>query len=122
MSHMVRKNPSFPDLIAPQDDEGSVIRPRDGADNGNARPRQSSSRDLRADMAPPTKRSHSSTRPASGSLDDRLEKKMRLAGDLMRDLPSTDSRVRLLYVAIMRRDEALLDGVLAELNKSPVGG
>jgi hypothetical protein len=73
-------------------------------------------------MAPPTKRSHSSTRPASGSLDDRLEKKMRLAGDLMRDLPSTDSRVRLLYVAIMRRDEALLDGVLAELNKSPVGG
>lgn len=121
MSHMARKNPSFPDLIAPQDDEGSVIRPRDGADNGNTRPRQESSPELKGD-APPTKRSHSSTRPVVGSLDDRLEKKMRLAGELMRDLPATDSRVRLLYVAIMRRDEALLDGVLAELNKSPVGG
>jgi hypothetical protein len=119
---MARKNPSFPDLIAPQDDEGSVIRPRDGADNGGVRPRQTSSSELKADAAPPTKRSHSSARPAQGSLDDRLEKKMRLAGELMRDLPSTDSRVRLLYVAIMRRDEALLDGVLAELNKSPLGG
>ena len=46
---------------------------------------------------------------------------MRLAGELMRDLPSTDGRVRLLYVAIMRRDEALIDGVLAELNKSGHG-
>jgi hypothetical protein len=119
---MGRKHPSFPDLVAPQDDEGSVIRPRDGADNGGRRRRLESSPELKADAAPPTKRSHSSTRPATGSLDDRLEKKMRIAGELMRDLPSTDSRVRLLYVAIMRRDEALLDGVLAELNKSPVGG
>ena len=47
---------------------------------------------------------------------------MRVAGELMRDLPSTDTRVRLLYVAIMRRDEALLDGVLAELNKPPRSG
>lgn len=122
MSHMGRKHPSFPDLVAPQDDEGSVIRPRDGADNGGVRRRLASSPELKADAGPPTKRSHSSTRPATGSLDDRLEKKMRIAGELMRDLPSTDSRVRLLYVAIMRRDEALLDGVLAELNKSPVGG
>lgn len=124
MSHMGRKHPSFPDLIAPQDDEGSAIRPRDVADDHGrgSRRRLASSPELKADAGPPTKRSHSATRPASGSLDDRLEKKMRLAGDLMRDLPSTDSRVRLLYVAIMRRDEALLDGVLAELNKSPVGG
>ena len=116
MSHMTRKHPSFPDLVAPLDDEGSVIRPRQG---DSARPRQESSPELKG---PPTKRSHSSTRPATGSLDDRLEKKMRLAGELMRDLPSTDTRVRLLYVAIMRRDEALLDGVLAELNKLPHGG
>jgi hypothetical protein len=118
MSDMARKTPSFPDLAAPQDDEGSVIRPRGAADNG--RPRQGSSPELKT-AAPSTKRSHSSTRPAVGSLDDRLERKMRLAGDLMRDLPSTDARVRLLYVAIMRRDEALLDGVLAELNKSGHG-
>jgi len=121
MSHMARKNPSFPDLIAPLDDEGSVIRPRDAGDGG-ARPRHESSPGLKTDPAPSTKRSHSSTRPATGSLDDRLEKKMRRAGELMRDLPTTDSRVRLLYVAIMRRDEALLDGVLAELNKSLLGG
>jgi len=116
---MARKNPSFPDLRAPLDDEGSVIRPRNAADNGGLRPRQESSPELKPEAAPSTKRSHSSTRPAAGSLDDRLEKKMRLAGELMRDLPSTDSRVRLLYVAIMRRDEALIDGVLAELNKAP---
>lgn len=122
MSHMARKNPSFPDLVAPQDDESSVIRPRDGADNGGVRPKQESSPEVKTDAGPTTKRSHSSTRPAVGSLDDRLEKKMRLAGELMRDLPSTDSRVRLLYVAIMRRDEALLDGVLAELNKLPHSG
>jgi hypothetical protein len=117
---MARKHPSFPDLIAPLDDEGSVIRPRDAANGESVRPRQESSPELKA--GPPTKRSHSSTRPATGSLDDRLEKKMRAAGELMRDLPSTDTRVRLLYVAIMRRDEALLDGVLAELNKLPHSG
>jgi hypothetical protein len=42
---------------------------------------------------------------------------MRLASELARDLPLSDSRVRLLYIAITRRDETLLDGVLAELNK-----
>lgn len=47
---------------------------------------------------------------------------MRLAGDLMRDLPQSDARVRLLYVAVMRRDETLLDGVLAELNKTSQSG
>ncbi len=116
MSHMTRKTPSFPELLAPHDDEGSVIRAR--ADDDGARPRQASSPALRVD-APATKRSHSSTRPAVGSLDDRLERKMRLAGDMMRHLPQTDARVRLLYVAVMRRDETLLDGVLAELNKAP---
>jgi hypothetical protein len=37
-------------------------------------------------------------------------------------LPQTDARVRLLYVAVMRRDETLLDGVLAELNKTAQSG
>ncbi len=118
MSDMARKNPSIPDLVASKDDEGSVIRTRDAADRG--RTREGSSPDIKTDPGP-AKRSHSSTRPAAGSLDDRLEKKMRLAGELVRDLPSTDTRVRLLYVAVMRRDEALLDGVLAELNKAPRG-
>jgi hypothetical protein len=114
MSDMARKKPS---LLGPLEDEGSAIRPREGAES--ARQRLDSTHGVRAESGSPTKRSHASTRPASGSLDDRLEKKMRLAGELMRDLPSTDSRVRLLYIAIMRRDEALVDGVLAELNKPP---
>lgn len=119
MSDMARKNPSFPDFVGPRDDEGSVIRPRGGADS--VRPRQGSAPELETDPGPSTQRSHSA-RPTSGSLVERLERKMRLAGELMRDLPATDSRVRLLYVAIMRRDEALLDGVLAELNKATHGG
>ena len=40
----------------------------------------------------------------------------------MRDLPITDTRVRLLHIAILRRDESLLDGVLAELNKPASSG
>src|SRR4051812_47230987 len=119
MSDMARKTPSFAAVVGPQDDEGSVIRPRNAPDSG--RPTQRSLPELKTDPGPSTKRGHSTTRPASGSLADRLERKMRLAGDLMRDLPSTDARVRLLYIAIMRRDEALLDGVLAELNKSGHG-
>lgn len=116
---MTRKHPSFPDLVAPLDDEGSTVRPRE-AGAGGVRAPQESAPELKAQAT--GKRSQSSTRPAVGSLDDRLEKKMRKAGELMRDLPSTDSRVRLLYVAIMRRDEALLDGVLAELNKESRSG
>jgi hypothetical protein len=114
MSHKARQTPAPPDIVATRDDEGSTVRDRRG--EPSARPHQESSSELKA---PRSKRSHSSTRPAAGSLDDRLEKKMRIAGELMKDLPSTDARVRLLYVAIMRRDEALLDGVLAELNKLP---
>jgi hypothetical protein len=100
---MARKHPSNPDLVAPLDDEGSVIRPRDGAES--ARPRQQSSSELRT----PTR-------------DDRLEQKVRLASALLRNMPSTDTRVRLLNIAIMRRDESLLDGVLAELNKPATSG
>jgi hypothetical protein len=116
MADMARKNPSFPDLVAPLDDEGSVVRSRD--DKQPVRAPQDSSPSIRAQAPASSKRSHSSTRPAvPGSLDERIEHKVRLASALMRDLPITDSRVRLLHIAIMRRDEALLDGVLAELNK-----
>jgi hypothetical protein len=123
MADMARKNPSFPDLVAPLDDEGSVIRPRNAREDGSSvRPPQQSSANVRTDSNT-LKRSHSSTRPAApGSLDDRIEQKVRLATALMRDLPMSDARVRLVHIAIMRRDESLLDGVLAELNKPPPGG
>jgi hypothetical protein len=127
MADMARKNPSFPDLVAPLDDEGSVIRTRDAEkssrdDGSSVRPPQQSSANVRTDSNRPN-RSHSSTRPAApGSLDGRIEHKVRLATALMRDLPMSDARVRLLHIAIMRRDESLLDGVLAELNKTTLGG
>lgn len=104
-----------------------MIRPLETAAS-SARPPQESGPELRPSLRAGA-RSHSSTRPAAsarpaapGSLDDRLEQKLRIATALVQNLPITDTRVRLLTVAIMRRDEALLDGVLAELNKPGLGG
>jgi hypothetical protein len=60
-----------------------------------------------------------STPPAppvsTGSSRERLEAKLRTARALLGDLPASDERARLLHVAVMRRDEALLDGVLGAL-------
>ena len=114
MSHNARIHPSTPNLVAP-DDEGSAIRPRDSA--GSVRPRQESSADVRSDAASLSTRTQSRARTAVGSRDERIEQKLRVATALMRDVPPTDTRMRLLNIAIMRRDESLLDGVLAELNK-----
>lgn len=126
MSHTARKHPSSPELIPPRDDDASVIRER--AEPESVRPRQDSAPVLRegepqrshsGTLAAP--RSHSSTRPAVGSLDERLERKVRLATSLLKNVPPTDTRARLLNIALMRRDESLLDGVLAELNKPSPG-
>jgi hypothetical protein len=120
MSDTARKHPSTPDLVAPLDDEGSAIRSRDGV--GSVRPQQDSSLGVRPEAAARSKRTHSSTRPVAGSRDDRIEQKLRVATALMQNLPPSDTRVRLLNIAIMRRDESLLDGVLAELNKPSRNG
>lgn len=45
----------------------------------------------------------------------RLEQKANLAQRLLQQLPESDRRRRLLHAAIMRRDEVLLDGFIAEL-------
>lgn len=50
---------------------------------------------------------------------DRLESKLRTGRAVLAGLPAADDRARLLHVAIMRRDEALLDGVLAALGVAP---
>jgi hypothetical protein len=113
MSAMRRDTSSDPDHATLVDGEGSVIRSREP--EGGPRPRAESSSQIRVD--PPQRERGSSPQLVTGSLDERLERKMRAAGELVRDLPPTDSRVRLLYIAVMRRDEALLDGVIAELNK-----
>jgi hypothetical protein len=67
-------------------------------------------------VTPPT----SATPPASASATrDRLEAKLRTGRAVLASLPAADDRARLLHVAIMRRDESLLDGVLAAIGITP---
>jgi hypothetical protein len=49
------------------------------------------------------------------TLDERLESKLGEAAALLAKLEPQDARARLLHIAMLRRDEALLDGILAEL-------
>ncbi len=53
-----------------------------------------------------------------GTADERhsrIDQKIRIAKILLEDLPAGAPRARLLRVAIVRRDEVLLDGILEEL-------
>ena len=84
---------------APVDDE-SAVRER----SASARPAAPSS--------PPPK---SAPPFSSGAARERLEEKLRRGRSILAGLPAGDDRARLLHVAIMRRDESLLDGVLASL-------
>jgi hypothetical protein len=52
---------------------------------------------------------------SAGASRDRLEAKLKAARTVLAGLSASDDRARLLHVAIMRRDEALLDGVLSAL-------
>jgi hypothetical protein len=84
----------------PSTSEGSTVRERSPSAPPAASPTRS---------APP---------PASGSAGatrDRLDAKLRTARAVLGTLPATDDRARLLHIAIMRRDESLLEGVLASL-------
>lgn len=45
----------------------------------------------------------------------RIDLKVRMAEVLLQDLPPTEPKARLLRVAIVRRDETLIDAILAEL-------
>jgi hypothetical protein len=53
------------------------------------------------------------------SLDQRLVSKLAEATELLSKLEPQDARARLLHIAVLRRDEALLDGILAELALPP---
>ncbi len=77
-------------------DEGSSVRERAPASSGQAR---KSDPNL--------------------SLDQRLESKLAQAQALLARLEPQDARARLLHIAVLRRDEALLDGILAELALPP---
>jgi hypothetical protein len=106
----------------------SAARPRQPSDSTGIRPSASLSR--QASDAPPSSPSTKpapSTRPQAGasgmdssslplSRDARIEQKLAWAQERLRELPANDSRARLLQVAVLRRDEALLDGILASLD------
>lgn len=53
------------------------------------------------------------------SLDQRLESKLAEAAALLAKLEPQDARARLLHIAMLRRDETLLDGIVAELALPP---
>ena len=106
MNDPARRKQSYPELMAAADDERSRVRPRTATPAENEHESKSS---------PPRSRS---SMPAS-SLTERLEQKVRLATALLEKLPANDPRARLLHAAVLRRDEALLDGVLSELAARP---
>jgi hypothetical protein len=47
----------------------------------------------------------------------RIDRKLRVARILLSEMLPTDSRVRLLQIAIVRRDETLLDGIFGALSR-----
>jgi hypothetical protein len=87
------------DKGAPVDDE-SAVRER----SASARP-----------VAPSSPPAPAAAAFSSGAARERLEAKLRRGRSILAGLPAGDDRARLLHVAIMRRDESLLDGVLASL-------
>jgi hypothetical protein len=48
-----------------------------------------------------------------------LESKLAEAAAILSKLEPQDARARLLHIAMLRRDETLLDGILAELALPP---
>ena len=63
----------------------------------------------------PAAQSPSRKSDPSFTLDERLESKLGQAATLLARLEPQDARARLLHIAMLRRDESLLDGILAEL-------
>ena len=66
------------------------------------------------DRAPASQRPSRRSDP-NLSLDQRLASKLAEAAALLAKLEPQDARARLLHIAMLRKDESLLDGILAEL-------
>ena len=88
-----------PPFSSPLNDEGSSVRRR------------------RSDPPLPARKSDPNL-----SLDQRLVSKLAEAAALLARLEPQDARARLLHIAMLRRDEALLEGILAELALPPAAG
>lgn len=82
-------------------DDGSAVRER------STRPTSS--------LPPASIPARTAVSMSAGAARERLEQKIKKGRALLANLPAGDDRARLLHVALMRRDESLLDGVLASL-------
>jgi hypothetical protein len=67
--------------------------------------------------ATPAARPRLSSAPGEVTPHERLERKLRVGRQLLGELPASNEHARLLSIAVMRRDEALLDGVLKALGR-----
>jgi len=92
MTNRPHRNDRALPFAPPRSDEGSTVRER------------------AKESQPASRRSDPNL-----SLDQRLESKLAEAAGLLAKLEPQDARARLLNIAMLRRDEALLDGILAEL-------
>jgi hypothetical protein len=79
-----------------------------------AESREEESQVLRRTTPP---RARISSTPGGMTSHERLEQKLKLGQKLLNELPASNEHARLLSIAVMRRDEALLDGVLAALGR-----
>jgi hypothetical protein len=87
--------------------------PRDAADGEE----ESTAVRTRPQPVPPKRRRFQSGvwQSASADRSERLEQTLRTARALLASLPSDHPRARLLRIAIVRRDEVVLDGILQAL-------
>ncbi len=97
MTNRSRVAPTAPHISSPLNDEGSSIREREPVPD-----------------VPQARKSD-----PNFSLDERLESKLGEAAAMLARLEPHDARARLLHIAMLRRDEVLLDGILAELALPP---
>jgi hypothetical protein len=70
----------------------------------------------------PAARSGKTLQSASPTRTERVESKLRLAKTLLGVLPPDSSETRLLRIAMIRRDEVLLDGLLGLLEGNGARG
>lgn len=97
------KPPTHPPFDAQFEREESSVRSREGVPR---KPRQTT-------LPPPADVITERTRETMAERAARIEQKIERANALLRRLSLTDPRARLVSSAIMRRDEVLLDAVLA---------
>jgi len=101
----------------PSPDHESAVRERTPSvppEAPNVPPARASVPPTRGPSIPP--RAQGTIPPvSSAAARERLESKLRVAQALFQSLPPGHVQGRLLQVAILRRDESLLDGVLAAL-------